>query len=71
MAAHLEPQRMSAGHQSLHRFISKSECSGAAFLSKFVVGCYADRARLPRCAYARPFFANGTQLGMLDFAGSI
>jgi SRSO17 transposase len=32
LAAHLEPDRVSARHQSLHHFVSKSEWSDAAVL---------------------------------------
>ncbi|WP_133670934.1 IS701 family transposase [Burkholderia pseudomallei] len=34
LAAHLEPQRVSARHQSLHHFVSKSEWSDAALLEQ-------------------------------------
>jgi SRSO17 transposase len=34
LAAHLEPRRVSARHQSLHHFVSKSEWSDAALLEQ-------------------------------------
>ena len=34
LAAHLEPHRVSARHQSLHHFVSKSEWSDAALMEQ-------------------------------------
>jgi len=34
LPAHLEPERISARHQSLHHFVSKSEWSDAALLEQ-------------------------------------
>src|ERR1700726_3074098 len=34
LVAHLEPERVSARHQSLHHFVSKSEWSDAALLER-------------------------------------